>query len=457
MKLPKQGILGRHGHKLLLWASLYALVLPTIVTLAIFSYYPKFDVVVMSTFRWEPPFVQEFIGLENFREAFSDPLFKDSFRLVGIILVANLIKLWPGIFAAIALHRLRNDRLRYVFQVAFVVPMIVPAMVWLLVWKNLYDPDFGLFNRILNASGLMGLLDDLDRFMPVLAMQLQELFTLTINPVLGTPAALILIGVYALALRGLAEEALTTPAEGETGSRTRTLLRLLRRDWIIWAILLGAGLLVHAGEAWRLFLDLFVALAIWALLRSRRDAFTVRNDIKWIATGTILAGSLLILLSYVWTRPTGQFSLGNPAWLGAQDLVIPAILFWGFPWVGAVGVLIYLSGLQNISNDIYEAARLDGVGPWQMIFKIELPLILTQVRINLIFMTIGTLTGYEMFLILLGPEGGPGNRGMVPGLYMFSSAFAEGRFGYASALGMILFVVILTLTIIYQRYVRVEK
>ena len=148
---------------------------------------------------------------------------------------------------------------------------------------------------------------------------------------------------------------------------------------------------------------------------------------------------------------------GSPAWLGSRDLVIPAIIFWGFPWVGTTGTLIYLAGLQQIPEDVYEAADLDGVGPLGMLFRIELPLILTQVRINLIFMTIGTLVGYEMFLILLGPEGGPRNKAMVPGLYMFSSAFREARFGYACALGMIMFVMILGLTIIYNKYVKVEK
>jgi ABC-type sugar transport system permease subunit len=92
-----------------------------------------------------------------------------------------------------------------------------------------------------------------------------------------------------------------------------------------------------------------------------------------------------------------------------------------------------------------------------MLFRIELPLILTQVRINLIFMTIATLTTYEMFLILLGPNGGPDNRGMVPGLYMFAKAFLEGKFGYACALGMVLFFMILGLTVIYNKYVKIEK
>ena len=82
---------------------------------------------------------------------------------------------------------------------------------------------------------------------------------------------------------------------------------------------------------------------------------------------------------------------------------------------------------------------------------------MTQIRINLIFMTIGTLTDYGLFLILLGPEGGPGNKGMTPGLYMYREAFFNQRYGYACALGMVLFVIVLGITIFYQKYVKVEK
>ena len=106
---------------------------------------------------------------------------------------------------------------------------------------------------------------------------------------------------------------------------------------------------------------------------------------------------------------------------------------------------------------MYEAAELDGAGSLCKMWRIELPLILTQVRINLIFLTIGTLTDYGFFLILLGPEGGPANVGMVPGLYMYNAAFVDGNFGYACALGMVLFFLILGLTVINQKYVRVEK
>lgn len=200
-----------------------------------------------------------------------------------------------------------------------------------------------------------------------------------------------------------------------------------------------------------------LVLGLFEIIRRKHSHHFAQPMIMLIGWIGLAIASLLLMFGGLWIEPIGQFQGGTPAWLGNSNLVIPALLFWGFPWVGTVGVLIYLSGLQNIPQDVYEAAELDGAGPLGSLFYIELPLIMTQIRINLIFMTIGTLTTYEMFLILLGPEGGPGNKGMVPGLYMFSSAFTEGRFGYACALGMILFVIILTLTIIYQRYVKVEK
>ncbi len=149
----------------------------------------------------------------------------------------------------------------------------------------------------------------------------------------------------------------------------------------------------------------------------------------------------------------------SPAWLSRQELIIPALIIWGFPWVGTIGVLIYLSGLSSISDDIYDAAKIDGTGPIRTFWNIELPLILTQVRINLILMIIGTIKEYGLTLVLLGNTGGPGGAGLVPGLYMFRKAFydKETEMGYACALGIIMFLIILMLTYVNQKYVRVDK
>jgi raffinose/stachyose/melibiose transport system permease protein len=154
----------------------------------------------------------------------------------------------------------------------------------------------------------------------------------------------------------------------------------------------------------------------------------------------------------------GVFLDGIPtAWLGEPALVIPALILWGFPWIGAVGVLIFLAGLQSIGSEVYEAADLDGVTSFQKFLYIELPLIMTQVRLTVVLMMIGTLQGFGLQFLLLGEDGGPGGRGMVPGLWMFNRAFFAGEFGYACALGLFLFVFILVLTLINNKYIRVEK
>jgi ABC-type sugar transport system permease subunit len=235
------------------------------------------------------------------------------------------------------------------------------------------------------------------------------------------------------------------------------LARSIQDKWVIWMFLAIAGTIIFWSNLWRFPILVAAAIGFFELVRRKNAYFTGSPKLRWTGVAIIILGTVLVVFGKIWIQPLGQFVAGTPAWLGQPDLVIPALIFWGFPWVGTVGVLIYLSGLQNIPQDVYEAAELDGVSPLGMILRIELPLIMTQVRINMIFITIGTLTAYEMFFILLGIDGGPGNRGMVPGLYMFREAFNEARFGYACALGMVLFVIVLGLTIIYQKYVKVDK
>lgn len=470
-----------------LWLMLYLLTAPVTISLAVFSYYPKWDVVVMSFYRWEPSSVQEYVGLRNFEDAFADPQFWNSFYIVGLLFLANLFKMWPGIIAAIALHRLYSDKMRYFFQVAFVVPMIIPAIVGLLVWKSFYDPSLGLLNQLLNATGMMQVLNFLDTGLPYLSDQMDPFFASFMDPVFGGVMGLAMLGglIWIMSKWTHHEEdrfgsfaviiALSTfPLLAQLSGLFSTgigigifvalvcigfffLERRLDRAWVIWPFLILGGYGVFWAEPWRFPIAVLIGFAAYEYCVRKYDHFTTEDYLSWSGIVVVSAASLLALVAKIWIEPTGQFAAGTPAWLGSKDLVIPAVLFWGFPWVGTVGVLIYLSGLQNISQDVYEAAELDGVSPWGMIWHIELPLIMTQIRINLIFMTIATLTGYEFFLLLLGPDGGPGNKGMVPGLYLFSSAFSEGKFGYGCALGMVLFVIILTLTIIYQKYVKVDK
>ncbi len=431
-------VLDRSKTYLVLWL----LLLPTVLGLIVFSYFPKLDAFRYAFYHWNGSFLEEWAGLANFARALDDfrtgGQFATAFNLVMILFAASLVKMWPSIFAAIALHRIRNDRTRYIYQVLFVIPMVIPGLVWLLIWKSFFDPNVGLLNSFLNATGGMMVLNQLDYTMPAVASGLGPVRSVT-DYIFGSPFGVLLFG-GAMLLAGAG-------------------VRSIGRRWIGWALAFIVGFWL-LQDVVRLVLLLAAAIAFAQALR-----VAFRNDLsergllinRIAGISFIGLGVILVALTMIWTQTLGEFDAGSPSWLGRAELVVPSIIFWGFPWVGTIGVLIYLAGLQNITNDVYEAADLDGVGPIRRIFSIELPLIMTQVRINLIFMTIGVLNDYGLVFILLGVGGGPGRRGDVPGLVMYREAFQNSNFGYACALGMILFVIILILTVVYQKYVRVEK
>ena len=146
------------------------------------------------------------------------------------------------------------------------------------------------------------------------------------------------------------------------------------------------------------------------------------------------------------------FGLGEIDWLGDPDFVIAAILIQGFPWIGGSQVLIYLAGIMNIPRDYFEAADLDGAGVWRKIFTIHIPLISGQIRYFLIFGIINGLQDYGTQVVLT--QGGPGYATNVPGYYMYEMMSYFGNYGKAAAIGVVLFLIIMVLTIITNKFVK---
>jgi raffinose/stachyose/melibiose transport system permease protein len=150
-------------------------------------------------------------------------------------------------------------------------------------------------------------------------------------------------------------------------------------------------------------------------------------------------------------------------WLGDPNLALYSVMFSntssalpgftvGFPWVDGFGLLIYTAGLQAIPGELPEAASIDGANGWQRFWFIEVPLILGQIRLMGVLAIINGLQNFTQILILT--QGGPGQATTVPGLYLFQQAIYQQRMGYASAIALVLFVVILALTIINVKIVR---
>ncbi|MDR3688240.1 MAG: sugar ABC transporter permease [Fimbriimonas sp.] len=139
-------------------------------------------------------------------------------------------------------------------------------------------------------------------------------------------------------------------------------------------------------------------------------------------------------------------------WLSDPRTVLWAVVFMGFPFAGGINILIYYAGLAGISESIHEAAELDGARGMTKFLKVDVPLVMSQVKLLTILTVIGTVQGFEGMFILT--KGGPGFKTMVPGLWMYMNAFSFQRMGYACAIGVILFLLILSLTVLNMRYFR---
>lgn len=133
-------------------------------------------------------------------------------------------------------------------------------------------------------------------------------------------------------------------------------------------------------------------------------------------------------------------------WLGDEKTAIWAIIFMGFPFVGAMAFLVYYGGLLNIGTDVVESAMIDSATRWDIFWKVQLPLIKPQLSIMVTLTILGTMQDFNGIYIMTG--GGPGTSTYVPALELYMNASQFGRYGYASALGIVLMIFILTVTVI---------
>lgn len=133
-------------------------------------------------------------------------------------------------------------------------------------------------------------------------------------------------------------------------------------------------------------------------------------------------------------------------WLGDPATALLALLFIGFPWVAGIPFLVFVTALQNIPREIFDAASLDGVGRVRRVFTIDLPLMSSQLGLLSFLAVISTLQYGMAAFILTG--GGPDNATQVPILRMLSAAFNGGDWGYAAALCTTLFLISLLVVVI---------
>lgn len=215
-----------------------------------------------------------------------------------------------------------------------------------------------------------------------------------------------------------------------------------------------------------IIISLLLAYALtnktFAEIRLYRNVFFIPNVLSTVIVALIFTfifdGSFGLLNALL--RSVG-IDLGSFYWLGEENTALLAVMVT-MVW-GGVGfyLIIFMNAMKAIPKTIYESALLDGASSMVRLFKITVPLIWGIIKVSMLFLMLGALKGFEIVLILT--DGGPSGKTDVLGLYMFNLAFgsiASGtgihRYGYASAIGMLIFVIMVVSKILIDKFANKE-
>ncbi len=143
------------------------------------------------------------------------------------------------------------------------------------------------------------------------------------------------------------------------------------------------------------------------------------------------------------------FGIQGPRWLDDPLWVLPSLMVMAV-WVAAGrNMIIYLSGLQGISQELYDASAIDGANGWQQFWRITLPLLTPVIFFNLVTGMIDTFKLFTQAYVMT--QGGPRNASLFFTYYLYQNAFQQFRMGYASAMALVVFVIIMLLTLLIFR------
>ncbi len=143
------------------------------------------------------------------------------------------------------------------------------------------------------------------------------------------------------------------------------------------------------------------------------------------------------------------FGIQGPGWLGDPKWAMPGIILVAL-WQVGTQVIIFLSGLQNVPVQFYEAAEIDGAGSFRKHISITIPLISPIFFFNLV---IGIIQSFQVFdKVYIMTRGGPANATIVYVMYLYERAFTWLKMGYGSALAWILFFIIMLLTLLQFKF-----
>lgn len=201
-------------------------------------------------------------------------------------------------------------------------------------------------------------------------------------------------------------------------------------------------------------LNVAVGLAL-AVFLNRRIPVAVRNLFRSIYFFPVLVAHtyIAVIWQFLYQQDTGVINyylgflgVGPIPWLSSTQWVLPSVIIMDIWKNAGFAMLIFLAGLQGIPRDYGEAAEIDGATSWQTFWRITLPLLSPTIFFVVVIFSIGAVQVFDTIIVLT--QGGPGDASRSIVMYIYEKAFQTFDMGYASALAMTLFAIIMVLTLL---------
>lgn len=226
--------------------------------------------------------------------------------------------------------------------------------------------------------------------------------------------------------------------------------RMFFRDDLFWKSLYNTAYFVLFNVP----LTTMFSVLLASLLNQRIKGIRLFRTVFYLPS--ILSGVAVYILWMQLLSPSSGliniflawFNIEGPAWLFDPNWTKPALILMKI-WSSGGAMLLYLATLQNIPRALYESAELDGAGTWQKFTKVTLPLITPIIFYDVVTSTIGSFQIFqEAYVMTDNGTGGPANSLLFYNLHIWNKAFVAFDMGYAMAMSLVLFVIVLVLTFI---------
>ena len=193
---------------------------------------------------------------------------------------------------------------------------------------------------------------------------------------------------------------------------------------------------VYGWRAYRIgfYLPVMLSVVVVAALWVRIYEF------NWGLLNTFLRAVGLDVLALPW--------LADVKYALAAVIIVPIWQYAGFP------MIVTLAAIEGIPQDLHDAATIDGVSEWQRTWRLIFPLVRPVVASISVLQIIFSLKVFDLVWVMT--KGSPGNSTAVLGTFLFRQGFETQKYGYASAVAVVMFLIVFTLTYLYQRLVKFD-